>query len=317
MFTRRSKAHPVDLPPGARRWIVDRDEWPWFEKPDAHAQVPEIAARWPGDSRLEAWLEQWVQDGYFVAENFVPVDLVDEIGGAIDDIWKAEEPIPGLAISDLRIDDDGVVIHCPHERLAAVPLSERAAIERRSFWRIGAFNEFDARAQRLYAFKGIQQVASAIFDRPAVPQFSLTFGKGSRQQMHQDTYVFHVWPMHYICGVWIACEDIHPDSGPLVFYPGSHREPLYAPFDNYPQTQCRTASSEENLRYLDHLHETMARYPRKEFIARKGDALFWHGMLIHGGAPVRDDNLSRLSFVIHLLPPGASRGHEVVGPFNW
>ena len=61
----------------------------------------------------------------------------------------------------------------------------------------------------------------------------------------------------------------------------------------------------------------MARYPRREFIARKGDALFWHGMLIHGGSPVVDDSLSRRSMVIHMLPPGASRGHEVTGPFNW
>jgi ectoine hydroxylase-related dioxygenase (phytanoyl-CoA dioxygenase family) len=33
-------------------------------------------------------------------------------------------------------------------------------------------------------------------------------------------------------GVWIACEDIKEDSGPLVYCPRSHREPLFPEFDN-------------------------------------------------------------------------------------
>ena len=28
-----------------------------------------------------------------------------------------------------------------------------------------------------------------------------------------------------MCGVWIALEDIHEDSGPLIYYPKSHRSP--------------------------------------------------------------------------------------------
>jgi len=35
------------------------------------------------------------------------------------------------------------------------------------------------------------------------------------------------YPEGYLVGAWVAVEDIHPDSGPLVYYPGSHRLPYY------------------------------------------------------------------------------------------
>jgi hypothetical protein len=320
-----SRGAPAPEPPaGSKRWIVDPAALPWFEQPDALARVGEIARRWSGSDalaggqagQLEGWLEAWVRDGYFVVEKFVPPALVDGIGTALDEVWRATAPVPGLTLYDVTLDGEKV-IHCPHARLVAEPHEFRPEIERQSFWRIPELHAHDERVRRLYEFDAMRTIASAIFDRPAVPQFSLTFGKGSRQPMHQDTYVFHVWPMQFICGVWIACEDIRPDSGPLGYYPGSHREPLYPGFDNYPQTQCRTASDAEIAGYGRYLEEAMARHPYREFLARKGDALFWHGMLIHGGAPVRDERLSRRSFVVHLLPPGASRGHEVEGPFNW
>lgn len=310
---KRKKQHHQTAP---RRWVVDESELPWFEQPDALARVPEIAARWNGDPRLASWLEAWVRDGYFIIEKFVPPDLLHGIESALDDVWQATEAKPNLTIEDLWVDGEKI-IHCPHERLVAKSEAERAEIERTSFWRISELHQHEPRSLALYEFGGFRDIASAIFDQPAVPQFSLTFGKGSRQPMHQDTYVFHVWPMQFICGIWIACEDIHPDSGPLAYYPGSHRSPLYDGFSNYPQTQCRTASEPEIQAYGRYLDREMARYPRREFIARKGDALFWHGMLIHGGSPVVDDSLSRRSMVIHMLPPGASRGHEVTGPFNW
>ena len=86
---------------------------------------------------------------------------------------------------------------------------------------------------------------SFLFDRPALPHFSLTFSKGSMQALHQDTCVFHTWPFNALIGVWIALEDITVESGPLVYYPGSHREPLFSEFDNYPQTQRRTAPPDQ------------------------------------------------------------------------
>ncbi len=84
-------------------------------------------------------------------------------------------------------------------------------------------------------------MCSLILDRPAFPQGSINFEYGSAQEAHQDTAVFHVFPPNFIVGAWIACEDISPGCGPLMFYPKSHRQPLFNKFDNYPQTNLRTA----------------------------------------------------------------------------
>ena len=34
-----------------------------------------------------------------------------------------------------------------------------------------------------------------------------------------------------MCGAWVALEDISADSGPLVYFPGSHRMPYLAARD--------------------------------------------------------------------------------------
>ena len=72
---------------------------------------------------------------------------------------------------------------------------------------------------------------------------------GSEQALHQDMAVFHIYPHDYLIGAWIACEDIVRESGPLVFYPGSHRTPLFPGFTDYPQTNLRTAGPDLARRY--------------------------------------------------------------------
>jgi ectoine hydroxylase-related dioxygenase (phytanoyl-CoA dioxygenase family) len=36
---------------------------------------------------------------------------------------------------------------------------------------------------------------------------------------------FHSAPAGFMCGLWIALEDVRPEAGPLIYYPGSHRSP--------------------------------------------------------------------------------------------
>jgi ectoine hydroxylase-related dioxygenase (phytanoyl-CoA dioxygenase family) len=161
----------------------------------------------------------------------------------------------------------------------------------------------------------VARICSLILGCEARPSYSINFTFGSTQTLHQDTAVFCVWPMNYLVGAWLACEDIHPDSGPLVYYPGSHRENLFPDFDNYPQTNLKTTPRMDDYnRYLD---EVSRRYERKTFIARKGEWFLWHGMMIHGGAAINNKTLTRRSYVCHYIPPGMNKEAEIVGPFNW
>jgi hypothetical protein len=54
---------------------------------------------------------------------------------------------------------------------------------------------------------------------------TLNFAVGSEQHFHSDAVHFHSYPNGFMCGVWIALQDVQPESGPLIYFPGSHRLP--------------------------------------------------------------------------------------------
>lgn len=124
-------------------------------------------------------------------------------------------------------------------------------------------------------------------------------------------------PHNWLMGAWLACEDVAADQGPLVFHPGSHRVPLFPRFTDYPQTNLRTATAEDFDAYQAYVDELATRFERREFLARKGEVLLWHGNLIHGGAPITRKGSTRKSMVLHYSVRGADKGREVVGPFRW
>jgi phytanoyl-CoA hydroxylase len=137
------------------------------------------------------------------------------------------------------------------------------------------------------------RLASLIFQHRAIPLSSITFARGSGQDLHQDMAVFHVYPRSFLLGCWIACEDIAPGSGPLIYCPGSHRSEWFPEFNNYPQTNLRTCAWDTTQRYHDWISRQSARFEQKRFLARKGDVLFWHSMLFHGGEPIQRADSTR------------------------
>lgn len=291
----------------------------WFEQRNPYKHISALVANWQTklpDDDVAALAKKWLDDGYVVVDDCFLPDEIDQYSAEVDNAWYSSEPVSGLRISDVN-DGKTVHVHMAHEELIAMSPAEKAAAKERSNWRIGEFHLFNKAGERIFKNKRMQSLCSMLMDRPAYPHFSLTFSKGSRQALHQDTCVFHVWPRNALIGVWIALEDIKVESGPLVYCPGSHREPLFSEFDNYPQTQRRTASKEQSERYDTYVADISQRYPKQQFLAKKGQALLWHGMLIHGGSDYVAPNTTRKSFVIHYMPDGGNVGHRVVGPFNW
>ncbi|WP_426000271.1 phytanoyl-CoA dioxygenase family protein [Caulobacter sp. DWR1-3-2b1] len=67
---------------------------------------------------------------------------------------------------------------------------------------------------------------SKLYDRRAFPFQTLNFPVGTQQHIHSDSIHFSSIPERFMCGVWLAMEDIHPDAGPLIYYSGSHKWPI-------------------------------------------------------------------------------------------
>ena len=295
-----------------RRWERRPNVLPWLDRANAGDR---LQAR-PADP-LTPHLVQWVRDGWFVLEDGVDPADIDAMSARLDGLWEASTPIPNLTVLDLHEDHDEPVRDLSHAELLAVPAARRARMRDVSNWRIHGFHYFDPAARRLFHHPQLRQLASALFGRRARPFAAINFRRGSEQALHQDMAVFHIYPHNFLLGAWIACEDISSESGPLVLHPGSHREPMFPGFTHYPQTNLRTASVTDSAAYQAYADALAQRHPRHEFLARKGQVLFWHGMLLHGGAPVLRPELTRKSMVLHYTVRGADCAREIDGPFNW
>ena len=113
----------------------------------------------------------------------------------------------------------------------------------------------------------------------------------------------------------MAFEDIHPDSGPLVYYPRSHRLPYIfskevgiseEDFQREGYTRYRD-NYEPYIRNLVEEHGLTPNY----FHASKGDVLIWHANLIHGGSTRKNLQLSRKALVCHYYAKGAFVYHDL------
>lgn len=302
--------------PGARAWPQGEEGLPWFDRADARSTLAARVRAGRCDAGQAALLEEWIEQGCFTIPALINPERLAALRRCIEELWHREQPYDGLNLADVLIDGRHH-LSLPHAELLSLPAELRERARLASNWRASALHLHADAARRVFDDDRARELCSLVFDHPAEPRYSLVFQKGSEQKLHQDTAAFHVFPRNHLIGVWIALEDIQPDSGPLLYCPGSHRQPLYEGFDNYPQTNRRTASPEQLELYDRHVAELAQRYETRAFLPRAGDALFWHGQLIHGGSPIINPASTRVSFVIHFIAEGADRGDQVVGPFNW
>ena len=299
-----------------KRWPQGGPDIPWFDREDALDILQQRVDAGRYDAAQEELLRHWVTEGYVVLPGAIDGDAVDGMLTDLEGIWTAEEPLDDLRIEELQLEPDGPE-GVTHRQLLEVEETKRLHLRDHSVWRTHGFYRFSKHAETLFRNQSIQDLCSLIFDVPAEPKYTINFMYSSGQALHQDTAVFHIHPANYLIGLWLACEDISPDSGPLVYCPGSHRDPLYERFDNYPQTNLRTCSDQDLEDYTSWVEREADRFETKSFLAKKGDALLWHGMLIHGGSDVKQPGLTRKSYVCHYIAEGKDRNADIEGPFRW
>jgi ectoine hydroxylase-related dioxygenase (phytanoyl-CoA dioxygenase family) len=294
---------------GKPTWQRRPNVLPWFDQPDAMAK----AERSPHGELLT----KWVRDGYVIVDDVVDPADIDAMVATLDGLWDAREPIPYLDLLGLREERGAAYRNVGHAEVLTWDAERRRRVRAASDWRIHGFHYVNAAARRIFWGEKLRRTADLLFGRRSRPIAAINFMAGSQQDLHQDMAVFHIWPQNWLMGAWIACEDIAPGSGPLVFCPGSHRAPFFPGFSEYPQTNLRTTDESTAAAYQRWVDGHGARFERREFLGRKGQVLFWHGMLIHGGAAIAQAGTSRKSMVIHYSVRGADRGREVQGPFRW
>src|SRR5258706_3229286 len=69
----------------------------------------------------------------------------------------------------------------------------------------------------------VLQLLQQLYGRKPLPFQTLNFRMGSEQKAHSDTVHFNSRPAGYMCGVWVALEDVDRENGPVMYFPGSHK----------------------------------------------------------------------------------------------
>ena len=147
---------------------------------------------------------------------------------------------------------------------------------------------------------GVLELLEKLYGRRAFPFQTLNFPVGTQQPLHSNSIHFSSLPERFMCGVWLAMEDIHADAGPLIYLPGSHKWPILSNaligrrgFDT-----PRDLAQEPFQSAWDALVKA-SDAQRETFLARKGQALIWAANLLHGGSLQQNPKLTRWSQVTH------------------
>lgn len=160
--------------------------------------------------------------------------------------------------------------------------------------------KFDTDVYAIAANEAVLSLLSKLYGRTAFPFQTLNFPVGTQQDAHSDSVHFSSLPERFMCGVWLAMEDIGPDAGPLFYYPASHRWPIMTNALIGRRGQGEKLQSAQDP-YVPAWRALCDAYGTQEeiFHARKGQALIWCANLLHGGSPQNDPRLTRWSQVTH------------------
>jgi hypothetical protein len=137
--------------------------------------------------------------------------------------------------------------------------------------------------------------------------FTLSGYKSTQRGWHQDDYLNPGDTMARYVAVWMAMGDIHPDSGPFQFIPGSHKWPCLRG-DKVkafvkPEIHGNTHEWATVSEYF--VNKAVEKYMKEmgsetaQFDAKRGDILVWHAKMMHRGSVPGDPDLSRPALIGH------------------
>lgn len=185
-------------------------------------------------------------------------------------------------------------------------LCDRAVADtRRYFRRPGNSRVQDAwyrsrAVRRLAAWPRMRELLRAAYGRDPFPFQTLNFEAGSQQPLHADTIHFSSVPERFMCGVWIALEDVEPDAGPLVYHPGSHKLPIMTMREAGVNSALPAVEDYERA-FVPRFAERIAQsgLPARHALIKKGWAFVWAANLAHGGSAIARPGATRRSLVVH------------------
>lgn len=260
----------VVLPLSHQNIAVPSEEIPWLDRADAHARLkanPET-----GSFRREVIqeLENWIDKGFMIFPGMFS-ELADKVNADMERI--VNEHLLDFDYTNSRV--------------------------------MNAWQASDT-IRKIVRDEQMIDILSFALGKKVVPFQTISFLKGSEQETHSDFIHMTTEPKGYLVAAWIALEDIGPDQGPLHYYPGSHKLPYILGEDFDHSSTAWAVGDDLYGNFEKKIAEEVKQHQLKKqiFHAKKGDVLFWHANLLHGGEEVLDPQSTRKSLVIHFFCEG-------------
>lgn len=269
---------------------------PWIDNERLH--IEEYVGKLKPSERpiynLKQKLEEWRERGVVIFEGVVDPTLIDRVNKDLEHVFANHQRYR------IVIDGSDDVFAKFHflDKLTASQLREFNI-------KLVDIHKMSYNSAMLSMVPEAVSFLRHIFGNPPALMQSLTFRRGSEQPLHQDfPYVFQQREIAKLAAFWIPLEDIHPDSGPLAYYWGSHKVDTVGFFDwggGAINQFDRINTTDKFNAYGEFLANTVVKLGLTPhyFLPKKGDLLIWHGALIHAGSKIRNPGLTRKSFVGH------------------
>lgn len=175
--------------------------------------------------------------------------------------------------------------------------------------RIGGWRETDYMYHQpvmdLMTYKPIHDVVESLIGEPPCVNLCLTGWVSTQRRLHRDEYLDPACVMDRYCAAWLALDDVHPDSGPFVYYPGSHLWP-----GSLTKTLMGQAVDLADPRWPAHSEDVLTPLVEAEAARRgvelvthtpkKGTVLLWHPRLFHAGSLAKVPNSYRGAAIWHM-----------------
>ena len=300
----KSIAKRTLMPSGQPKPITEFESstLPWVDRADADidrfVRQYKRSAALPYD--LADKMRFWQKNGFVILDQAIATTWLDQLWNEVEELIEGHEKYP----INVRIDLPDYAAH-PVMAIKDVPES----VLNGPFVKFLDFHDNSVIAKKIMLHENITAFLEAVFGDKVIGMQSLIFKYGSQQATHQDfAYVVSEIPSH-LAAAWIALEDVHIDSGPLYYYPGSHTVNKFNFGNGIFYNDKSTLNPGDFANYLDKACQE-AGLERQTLLVKKGDVLLWHAALAHGGDAIRNPALTRKSYVCHYSSDKAYRHHR-------
>jgi len=165
--------------------------------------------------------------------------------------------------------------------------------------------KFNEAVKKVAVSQAVMNKLRMLYQREPIPFQTLNFPVGTQQATHSDMIHFNSIPQRFMCGVWVAFEDIDETNGPLHYYPGSHKLPFYDMLDvgvkasdTIEMKKAFMAYAGNYTSFIQQMIDALGL--KKEVLKiKKGQALIWSANLLHGGEKILREGATRHSQVTH------------------